>query len=297
MNKNQILAIYKQHLLTKFDSDETKAILMWANDYISPLSENEFNCLLESDSLLSFLPQKRIFRKLHQLLLLEPVQYVFETAYFHKYRFKVNSNTLIPRPETEELIELILEYNSLENNGQINHHPEHTEHHYSINGLDIGTGSGCIPITILLQRSNWKFESLDISDSALEVAKSNAIQHHVNDRLKFFLCDFLSTDVDFSPYNLIISNPPYIPLHEMSQLSEKVTQFEPHIALFTESDPLIFYKQILKNALITAKKGTQIWMETHQDYCAEVENLFKSHGSTKIIEDLSGNPRFIFFTT
>jgi release factor glutamine methyltransferase len=283
ITSNEILTVYKQHLLEHFPSSEVTAMMHWVKDYLAQLTDEELLNLLQPCELSADLPQLKIYHNLHRLILMEPVQYVFGTSYFHKYQFAVNSNTLIPRPETEELVELILQFNPMDNNLQ------------RCSGLDIGTGTGCIPITLLLERQQWKFTALDVSAFALEVAKYNAQFHGTLERLTYILSDFLNTPIDFSEYQLIVSNPPYIPLSESHQLNQRVTKFEPHIALFTENDPLIFYKKILENALLTAKQGTQIWLETHQDYCSNVAKLFEQYGPTKKIEDLSGNPRFVFF--
>lgn len=281
MNRQDVLKIYKQHLDIHFAEDESRAILQWVKDYIEGCSDSEFKDLLTVEDRSENLPPLRIFQALERLLNLEPVQYVFQTAFFHKYQFKVDSNTLIPRPETEELIELILQEN-----------PKFSE--LNIRGLDIGTGSGCIPITLLKERLNWKFDAIDISPDALNIAKFNAATLQVDNRIEFENLNILESDINFSSYNLIVSNPPYIPFSESTKLDQRVTKFEPHIALFTESDPLVFYKRIANLALKTAQKGTQIWLETHQDYCNQTVQLFESLGIAKKIEDLSGNPRFIY---
>ncbi len=305
MNPSEIIKIYKQHLQSNFSSDEYNAIWMWVEDYFNGVFEGNPSIQSQIDNIsseekltketatnehLNFLnqyaslinpelPQSEWFRPLDRLLNNEPVQYVFGTAYFHKYQFKVNRFTLIPRPETEELVEFILSQN-----------PGN-----KLTGIDIGTGSGCIPITLLAERPTWEFTAIEISNDALKIAQSNAAILGVENRLTFKEFDYLSSEFDFGHYDLIISNPPYIPESESDKMDKRVTDFEPHLALFTESDPLIFYKKILNDVTKSAKPNTQVWLETHQIYCGEVEELFKPFGITKKIEDLSGNPRFIFF--
>lgn len=310
MTRQDVLNIYKIHLDKIYPEVESRAIMLWVNDYIKNCSDSEFlepitldiqveddkliedipNILIEDipnkliedipNILIEDIPNTKVFEALIRLLNFEPVQYVFQTAYFHKYQFKVNSTTLIPRPETEELIELILQYN--------NHLQDS-----NILGLDIGTGSGCIPITILKEQHSWKFKAIDISEGALKIAQTNSIDLHVSNRIQFENCNILERDMDFSHFHLIISNPPYIPYSELNKLDMNVTKYEPHIALFTDSDPLIFYKRIAHLATKSAQKGTQIWLETHQDYCEQVAQLFEAVGTTTKIEDLSGNPRFV----
>jgi release factor glutamine methyltransferase len=280
MNRQDVKNLYKQHLDNHFSEDESRAIMLWVNDYLSVCTESDFQQINTSNHQLDDLENFNVFIPLKRLLNSEPVQYVFQTAFFHKYQFKVDSNTLIPRPETEELLELILKANNplLES---------------TFWGLDIGTGSGCIPITLLKERPNWKFKAIDICEGALKIARSNSLNLKVDDRIQLEKINILESDLDFSSFDLIISNPPYIPYSELNKLNSNVTKFEPHIALFTESDPLIFYKRIANLALKSARSGTQIWLETHQDYCSQTAELFDSLGTTKKIEDLSGNPRFI----
>jgi len=276
MDQTEIISIYKQHLQQKFNSDECNAMMMWVEDYFNEVTcQNTNNTVLKNKDL----PQFDCFIPLERILNNEPVQYVFETAYFHKYRFKVNKATLIPRPETEELVEFILAENNRE----------------PLKGIDIGTGSGCIPITLLAERPNWKFKAIDLSVEALNIAQNNSRNLKVEDRLTFQEVDYLQNDYDFGHFDLIISNPPYIPITEAENMDKRVTDFEPHIALFTESDSLIFYKKILADVIKTGNSQTQVWLETHQDYCKLVEELFQPFGITKKIEDFSGNPRFIFF--
>lgn len=280
MNRQDVKNLYKQHLDNQFSEDESRAIMLWVNDYLSVCSDADFLEINTSNHQLNDLENFNVFIPLIRLLNSEPVQYVFQTAFFHKYQFKVDSNTLIPRPETEELIELILQSN--------NQLSEST-----FWGLDIGTGSGCIPITLLKERLNWKFKGIDISEEALNIARSNSLNLQVEDRIQLENINILDADLDFSSFDIIISNPPYIPYSELNKLDSNVTKFEPHIALFTESDPLIFYKRIANLALKSARSGTQIWLETHQEYCSQTAELFDSLGTTKKIEDLSGNPRFV----
>lgn len=280
MNRQDVKNLYKKHLDNHFSEVESRAIMLWVNDYISVCTESDFQEINTSNHQLDDIENFNVFEPLKRLLNSEPVQYVFQTAYFHKYQFKVDSNTLIPRPETEELIELILQ----ENNQLLES---------TFWGLDIGTGSGCIPITLLKERPYWKFKAIDISEGALNIAKSNSFNLKVDDRIQIEKINILESDMDFSSFNIIVSNPPYIPCSELNNLDDSVTKFEPHIALFTESDPLLFYKRIAHLAFKTALSGTQIWLETHQDYCSETAELFDALGTTKKIEDLSGNPRFV----
>jgi len=220
----------------------------------------------------------------------EPVQLVFGYTYFYKNKFRVNPHTLIPRPETEELVDLILKQ-----------FPKNNAQNTDLKILDIGTGSGCIALSLIKERPTWRATGIDISSEALEIANQNALDLDVLDRFKSKELDFLKDDINFSEFDIIISNPPYIPMSEFNLMDKKVIDHEPHEALFVEQDPLIFYKRIMEELKKcqddTNKKVRGIYLETHQNYNQETLELFRifegSFSEIKKIEDFSGNPRFV----
>jgi len=213
---------------------------------------------------------------LNRLLNYEPVQYITGNAYFHRYIFKVTSDTLIPRPETEELCERIL--------SEHNNEPKHI--------VDFGTGSGCIPITLLKERPNWSGTGIDISNKALEVAQENADNLEVNDRIDFQKGDILKLNI-LPRADIWISNPPYISNQEKSSLSNQVHNHEPHTALFAGNDPLIFYKKMASLFSVQNQIG-EFWFEINQYLWEETISVFSSLNLiAKKIEDFSGNPRFL----
>lgn len=226
---------------------------------------------------------------LRRIKLGEPVQIVFGYTHFYKSKFNVSSHTLIPRPETEELVELILKA-----------FPEKQPNN-NLNILDIGTGSGCIALSLLKERTSWTATGLDVSSMALDVSIQNANLLGVSNRFQTICADFLTTEIHFSDFDIIVSNPPYIPIQEMELLDKKVIDYEPHSALFVEKDPLIFYKrtatQLKKCQNEPLKKTKGIFLETHQNYNDETFALFENFKSEfsqiKKIEDFSGNPRFV----
>ena len=144
-------------------------------------------------------------------------------AYFHKYHFKVNDSTLIPRPETEELCQLILDTCSNRN----------------LKICDLGTGSGCILNTLLSENKSWTGIGVYLDKIALETASQNAIYWDIINRTQWLQMDILGMD-KLPPGNILISNPPYIPKKEITQMDKNVVVYEPHLALFVEEDPLIF---------------------------------------------------------
>ena len=230
---------------------------------------------IESESL-----QKEKFDLwMNELLLEKPIQYIFGYAYFHKYIFQVNENTLIPRPETEELCELILQTN---------------QNSKGLKGIDIGTGSGCIPITLVKEQNTWNFDALDISKGALEVSKQNAIQLGVDNQINTIESDFLTHANESNTYDIIVSNPPYISKAESNKMDKRVVQFEPHEALFVNEHVLEFYQALFYFFEGNSNPKAQLWMETHQDHCDAVFQIFNKKFNAKKIEDFSQNPRFVY---
>jgi release factor glutamine methyltransferase len=212
----------------------------------------------------------------------EPLQYILNEAYFYNRKFFVDSSVLIPRPETEELVNLVLQYcrklNLLK--------PK---------VLDVGTGSGCIPITFSLEVPGSQVYGLDKSSDALTVAKRNVKDLEAS--VEFIEHDFLYEDLDLSALDIIISNPPYIAYEEKEKMHSNVTDYEPHMALFVENnDPLIFYKAIAKASQKLLKPGGFVAVEINERFGMETQHLFATAGfvDTEIVKDISGKDRFVF---
>ncbi len=207
----------------------------------------------------------------------EPFQYIFGRAYFYDFELTVSPNVLIPRPETEELVHLIsTDFKGL-----------------SPKILDIGTGSGCIPIALAKLLPEAEISALDVSPKALQIAIMNAVEHEVD--IQFIEADILN-DVLIKSYDVIVSNPPYIPHKEKSLMQENVLQYEPHLALFVEDeDPLIFYRKIAELAQISLIDSGKIYFECNEFNAKEValmleDKLFKE---VEIIKDMQGKDRMI----
>lgn len=209
-----------------------------------------------------------------------PVQYITGQAWFYNLSFEVDNAVLIPRPETEELV--------LE---AIHFLKENTEKKV----LDIGTGSGCIPISIKKNVTKADVTSIDVSKSALDVAKRNAALNSV--KIDFLKLNFLDENnhADLPSYNLIISNPPYIPEKEKDILDKNVTAYEPHLALFVpDNDHLIFYRKIVIFAANHLKINGRILLEIHEDFAAETAALFLAEKYTvEIKKDMQGKDRML----
>ena len=209
-----------------------------------------------------------------------PVQYITGKAWFYNLNFEVNNAVLIPRSETEELVLEAINFLKSIKDKRV---------------LDIGTGSGCIPISIKKNVTNTDVTSIDVSKSALEVAKKNAALNSV--KIDFLELNFLDENnyADLPFYNLIISNPPYIPEKEKDLLDKNVTAYEPHLALFVpDNDHLIFYRKIVIFAKNHLQINGRILLEIHEDFAAETAALFLAEKYiVEIKKDMQGKDRML----
>ena len=221
---------------------------------------------------------------LKRLLKEEPIQYIIGNTEFYGLPFKVNKNTLIPRPETEELVEWVLkEVRELQ-----------IRKIEKISILDIGTGTGCIPISLAKNLSNSSISAIDVSGDALKVAQQNATLNNVE--ISFLEMDILETKELPQQYNLIVSNPPYIRELEKVEISNNVLENEPHLALFVkDNNPLIFYSKIADLARIHLKKGGLLFFEINQYLGKETVEMLKQkdYNTITLKKDLFGNDRMV----
>ncbi|AZJ35789.1 peptide chain release factor N(5)-glutamine methyltransferase [Tenacibaculum singaporense] len=209
----------------------------------------------------------------------EPIQYILGKTEFYGLPFKVNENTLIPRPETEELVEWILEEISVNDKRNI---------------LDIGTGTGCIPISLKKNLPSSNFSAIDVSEEALEIAKQNAKLNEVE--ISFINEDILKTKRLNGMFDIIVSNPPYVRELEKVEIKNNVLKNEPHLALFVKDDnPLLFYKKIADLAKSNLTKNGLLFFEINQYLGSETVDMLKSKGFTQIElqKDMFGNDRMI----
>lgn len=230
---------------------------------------------------------------LAELQLEKPIQYITGEAWFFGLRFEVNENTLIPRPETEELVEFILKETS---NFQL---PAS-----SLNILDIGTGSGCIPISLKANLPQANVSAIDVSENALEVAKRNAASNQVD--IHFIQTNILEVE-DLSQLgtsnfqlpasiDIIVSNPPYVRNLEKEEIKKNVLNYEPHLALFVEdTDALLFYRKIAQLALKNLSSNGLLFFEINQYLGKETVELLENLGfkNIELKKDIYGNDRMI----
>ena len=234
---------------------------------------------------------------LEKLLIHTPVQYVLGEAWFYKMKLKVNEHVLIPRPETEELVEWVVEdvrntKYDVRSKKDINIvHPISDIVHI----LDIGTGSGCIGIALKKELPLAEIFAIDVIENALNVAQQNAADQNV--KINFSKIDFLNelSWTSLQSFNIIVSNPPYIPEKEKAKLNKNVADHEPHVALFVpDNDPFIFYKKIASFAQDHLDPYGKIFVEIHEDYSNEVQKIFTEENfKTEIRKDIYGRERMI----
>lgn len=269
--------IYREALSTVYDEREARSVTQMVLQQVLELDPLKIS--MDRYRLLTTNQKEVLAAILNRLIKHEPVQYVLGQADFFGLKFKVNSHVLIPRPETEELVEWILEENSSKNHLRM---------------IDLGTGSGCIPIALSYKLPQATVEGVDISEGALEVAQRN---NELNKTaVKFSRFDILNEELPVNTYDIIVSNPPYITQAEGAGMLPNVLQFEPHLALFTDDeDGLIFYRRIAQQARKALKVGGKLYFEINAANGEAVVSLLKQAGFEQIElkKDLSGRDRMV----
>lgn len=268
-----------EKLRSIYEEGETDAMVDWIMEYLS--KEKRSSRTINPKKELSPEQASQLEIIVSRLLTHEPLQYVLHEAWFCGLKFYVDKNVLIPRPETEELVEWIISDCKF---------PIDT-----LNVLDIGTGSGCIAVALKRRLGRAEVWSCDKSEDALRIATQNAITMNVDIRL--LQIDFLSAQErnKLPSFDIIVSNPPYIPEKDRSTLSPNVLQYEPAAALFVpDNDPLVFYKAIADFGKEHLHKNGSIYMEIHKDRGTAVIELLQSKGyKTELKKDMQGNDRMV----
>lgn len=238
------------------------------------LRQNLQKELSESDS-------RKLSEVISELKNGKPFQQILGETEFYGMKFFVNEHVLIPRPETEELLELAIQ--------------KVKDLRFKVEGfkiLDIGTGSGIIPIVLKKHFPEAELSAMDISENALEIARKNADFHQTE--INFIRKDYLNGNLD-EIYDIIISNPPYIGIEENNEIENSVKGYEPNIALFSPtSDALIFYRKIANDSLKHLSENGMIFLEINQKLGKETLELFNDFSESVLLKDISGNDRMIF---
>jgi release factor glutamine methyltransferase len=298
----------QQHLQTSlyqlYENREAATIADWVMEHVT--GKRKIDRIMHKQSLLSPDRLAQLQQFTQELLTHKPVQYVLHEAWFCGMPFYVDENVLIPRPETEELVQWVVEEagskkyeernTKAEAGGQQSEESSYLVPPTSyLSILDIGTGSGCIPIALKKKLPQATVYACDVSAGALSVAAKNAATQQT--AVQFLSADFLdvSTWPGLPAVDIIVSNPPYIPTHNQSSMLQNVLAYEPHLALFVPNeDPLLFYDAIARFAQLKLLPGGAIFVEIHEDLGAQTKTLFESKGFVaEVKKDFQGKDRMV----
>ena len=258
--------------LTFYSKEEAENLVFWLLEHHLSLKRSDLQVATPPD-----LPDE-LLKDFQRLLTGEPIQYILGEAPFYGRNYLVTRDTLIPRNETEELVHLILKENRRS----------------GLRILDLGTGTGCIPISLALELSSSEVYAVDVSAAALEVARQNAAT--LGAKVEFLEGDLLGKIPVFDPLDLIVSNPPYVPLRDQAEMHANVLNFEPHLALFVpDEDPFVFYRAIGIWGKQLLKLGGKLYLEIYENLAEELVQLLNSLGydQVKVHQDLNGKHRMI----
>ncbi|MDO4704403.1 peptide chain release factor N(5)-glutamine methyltransferase [Tannerella sp.] len=273
-------AYIRETLSGTYSTEEIRNLTRWLFERVCGLTlARQILC---KDKQIAETEKEAIRRVVERLSRSEPIQYILGECEFHGLRFEVTPSVLIPRPETSELVELI-----------VRRHPE-----AGLKVLDIGTGSGCIAVSLAKMLHKATVTAIDISDDALAVARRNAETHQVD--VRFLQADILSEsslhEVALSAFDVLVSNPPYVTEREKAGMEAHVLRYEPAQALFvSDSDPLCFYRHIAARGRKWLSEGGRLYFEINAAYGKELVSLLKAmdYRDVEIGRDISGKERFI----
>lgn len=285
MKIGELAEHYQLELEPLYDSNEAKALFSIAAEKVLALSSAKL--ITQKDIDISFINIQKLLSILNDLQIGKPIQHILEEAHFYGAVFKVNEQVLIPRPETEELVDWIISVCSLR--FSINSFDKENE----VSILDIGTGSGCIPITLKKHLPKAEVSTLDVSANAIAVAKENAEQIKV--KIKFIEADILTFKSE-EKFDIIVSNPPYIRDLEKSDMHNNVLVYEPHLALFVrDENPLIFYKAIADFARTNLKSNGQLYFEINEYLGDKTVEMLAAKGfiDIELRQDMQGKDRMV----
>jgi len=277
---SDLTAYIKKSLVSSgIEEREAVQIMKWLMEDL--LQKPYVEWILNGDATLSESELLKLHFKLKRIIAHEPVQYVLGYTWFMGKRINVNAAVLIPRPETEELVKMVLERIKGKESGHL---------------IDFGTGSGCIAVVLKDKLTHWDISAVDISNGALEMAKSNAVVHQVE--VNFIQDNILDLRHAYDKVDVIVSNPPYVLESDQAMMHPNVVHHEPHLALFVpDNDACLFYSKIIDWAKEYLNFGGLVAFEVHENYANDIsELLLKSGFKQEIVKDLQDKERFVFGT-
>ena len=272
--------IFLQELSTLYDEKEIESFFYIVMERFH--NKKRIDLALNPEMEMDAMQLSRWRNVLDELKKEKPIQYILGETEFYGLPFLVNENTLIPRPETEELVEWILQNTQIKGKS------------IKLKVLDIGTGSGCIAISLAKNLKNANVFAIDVSEKALNIAKNNTEINKVE--VSFLLKNILETEDLENQFDIIVSNPPYVRNLEKAEIKTNVLEYEPHLALFVEyHDALLFYRKIAQLAKKNLSENGQLYFEINQYLGNETVELLENLGfkNIKLKKDVYGNDRII----
>ncbi len=283
----------RQRLRSVYEESESSGISDLVMEYVTGMNKTQRISGSEKEMSES---ETRLLNEVEaRLLNHEPVQYIMNRSWFYGMDLYVDKGVLIPRPETEELVEWIISDVKASGKKVFNKNPAQADETTELKILDVGTGSGCIALALKKEMPLAEVWGCDISDTALNVARRNGSELDI--RVDFQSVDYLNTDQQkhLPTVDIVVSNPPYVPEKDKSDMLPNVLQYEPHTALFVKNDdPLLFYKAILEFGEHRLYKHGRIYMEIHENLGPQVKELFEASGyKTELKKDMQGKDRMV----
>ena len=278
MKLSQLKINFTTVLQGVYDKEEVHCFFYILCDFF--LQYSRFEVSMALDTIVSAKNTTVFEKALLRLKKQEPIQYILGTTEFYGLTFKVNEHTLIPRPETEELVDWVL--SNLHDQDRV------------LDILDIGTGSGCIAISLAKNIPTARVSGIDISEKTLEVAQENAVKNQV--LVSFCQKDILKTTALKNKYDVMVSNPPYVRQLEKKAMNPNVLDYEPGVALFVPNeDPLLFYRKIAQLAMVSLQTRGWLYFEINEYLSKEMDVLLKEIGfaNIEIKKDFREVPRMI----
>ena len=259
--------------LSTYSQAEAENLVFWLLEHHLSLRRADLQLTIPTG-----VERKPLLADFERLLTGEPIQYILGEAPFYGRSFGVTRDTLIPRNETEELVHKIIKENPKS----------------GLRVLDLGTGTGCIPITLAVELQDPEVYALDVSMQAVAVARKNALQ--LGAKVEFLEGDLLGSIPNLALFDVLVSNPPYVPLQDQGEMHVNVLNFEPHLALFVpDEDPLVFYRAIGVWGQQLLKQGGKLYLEIYENLADELVQLLLSQGykQLRVHQDLNGKNRML----
>jgi len=275
-SSKKLLNYIREQITIEESEEEISSLAYMIIEHLFELDKNDI--ILDRSINLSSSEEKALTKFLDRINNHEPIQYIIGQTEFYGRSYNVNPSVLIPRPETEELVQLIIS----ENKGK------------KVKFADIGTGTGCIPITLMKELQGAKGYAIDFDPRVIRTAKQNAQQNHAE--LDFMLLDILRESMPLQSLDFVVSNPPYVTFADKNLMKSNVVKYEPATALYVkDEDPLLFYRRIAEQAGKSLKPGGKLYFEVNEKFAEDVKSLLEvmDYVEGVVMKDLNGKDRIV----